>query len=149
MTGIGLEACAAEMQRRADPTPAVSAAVRRKRRARAIELDEVWAVVERGEFFAFGFRSATDWLVTTTGEGVGVCKSTIVLAERIQQMPVVRSAFADGAVSESNLRLLADAWHETIAEVFAGHEEMLCSWATRLPHRDFKIVLDTWRMHAD
>ena len=141
--------CVGEMSERAHPTPGVHAATRAMRRLRAEQLDEVDAVVNGASFYARGFRSPTDWLVVTTCEGVGFCKLTLHLADRIQRMPVVRAAFADGGLAESSLRLLAGAWCESIADVFARDEQMLCDWATAMPYADFKLVLDTWRMHAD
>ena len=141
--------CVEEMTERAHPTPGVDAATRQMRRLRAEQLDEVDAVVNGGAFYAKGFRSPTDWLVVTTCEGVGFCKLTLHLADRIQRMPIVRAAFAGGGLAESSLRLLAGAWAETIADVFERDEQMLCEWATAMPHADFKLVLDTWRMHAD
>ena len=140
---------AEELAERADPTPAVDAATRAMRRLRAEQLDEVDAVVNGGSFYAKGFRSPTDWLVVTTREGVGFCKLTLHLADRIQRMPIAETAFASGMLAESSLRLLAEAWSESVADVFARDEEMLCGWATSMPHADFKLVLDTWRMHAD
>lgn len=141
--------CVEEMAERADPTPAVDAATHSMRRLRAEQLDEVDAVVNGGSFYARGFRSPTDWLMVTTNEGVGSCKLTLHLADRIQRMPIVKATFASGVLAESSLRLLAGAWCESVAAVFARDEQMLCEWATSMPHADFKLVLDTWRMHAD
>lgn len=141
--------CVEEMSERADPTPAVDAATRAMRRHRSEQLDEVDAVVNGGSFYAKGFRSPTDWLMVTTREGVGFCKLTLHLADRIQRMPIVKAAFADGDLAESSLRLLAGAWTESVAPMFARDEQLLCGWATSMPHADFKMVLDTWRVHAD
>ena len=149
MTRAVFAECVEEMTERAHPTPAVDAATRQMRRLRAEQLDEVDAVVNGGSFYTRGFRSATDWLVVTTSEGVGFCKLTLHLADRIQRMPIVRAAFAGGGLAESSLRLLAGAWCESIVDVFERDEQMLCDWATGMPHADFKLVLDTWRMHAD
>ncbi|MGB3735804.1 MAG: DUF222 domain-containing protein, partial [Ilumatobacter sp.] len=149
MTRQAFATCVEEMAERADPTPAVDAATRAMRRLRATQLDEVDAVVNGASFYANGFRSATDWLMVTTREGVGFCKLTLHLADRLQRMPVVKAAFADGELAESSLRLLAGAWTESVADVFARDEQMLCGWGTSMPHADFKMVLDTWRMHAD
>ena len=33
--------------------------------------------------------------------------------------------------------------------MFGRDEQMLVGWALNLAHRDFKMVLDTWRVHAD
>ena len=149
METIAIADCVEELERRADPTPAVTAATRALRRHRAEQLDEVHTVVSRAEFFRLGYRSATDWLAVTTGEGVGHCRITLQLADRIQHMAIVKRSFAAGDIAESKLRLLTDAWCSEVAEAFAHDEQMLYGWAVRLPHRDFKLVLDTWRMHAD
>ncbi len=77
-------------------------------------------MVNGGSFYAKGFRSPTDWLMVTTREGVGFCKLTLHLADRIQRMPIVKAAFADGDLAESSLRLLAGAWTESVADVFAS-----------------------------
>ncbi len=146
--GVWIEGVA-ELSRYHAPTPDVAASTRLVRQARAAQLDEVGAAVDAGSFFSLGFRSPTDWLATTTREGVGACRVTLHLADRIRKMPVVRQAFGAGDLAESSLRLLADAWHVDVADVFARDEEMLCRWATTLCHKDFKFVLDTWRLHAD
>lgn len=142
--------CVEEAQRyAAGPTPEVTDAVRSRRRERSKELDAVWSVMEKGVYISSGFRSATDWLATTSNESIGQCKITIRLAVRIQNMPAVRAGFADGVLAESALRLLTEAWHADIANDFERDEPLLLRWATELPHRDFAMVLDTWRMHAD
>ena len=145
-----LEACAEEATAYfAGPAPEVADATRALRRMRAAQLDEIHRVVESGAYFRYQYRSATDWLASTTNESVGQCRLTLQLASRIQNMPIVKAAFADGDIAETALRLLGEAWDPSIAHVFARDEEMLCGWAIRLPNRDFKMVLDTWRTHAD
>ena len=141
--------CVAEMSRYHAPAPDVAASTRLVRQARAVQLDEVGTAVDAGAFFSLGFRSPTDWLATTTREGIGQCKITLHLADRIRHMPIIRGAFGAGDLAESALRLLADAWCESVADVFARDEELLCRWATTLSHKDFRFVLDTWVLHAD
>lgn len=141
--------CIDELSRYHGAGPDVAESTRLLRTVRAAQLDDVAAVVESGSFFGAGFRSPTDWLTTTTQEGVGPCKITLHLAERIRKMPIVRAAFGAGELAESALRLLADVWQPQMAEAFARDEEMLCGWATTLSHQDFRFVLDTWRIHAD
>jgi hypothetical protein len=142
-------ALARAVERISDPTPEVSDAVRRRRRARATEISEVATVIGSGRYASFGHRSPTNWLALVTGESIGHCKATVTVATRLRQMPQVAASFADGLLSESALRLLAEAWHCDIADVFARDEALLLQWATALPHADFKLVLDTWRLHAD
>ncbi len=105
--------------------------------------------VESASWVGGGFRSPAAWLAHLTGESFGQCKLTLHLAERLPHMPLVRAAFAAGELAESALRLLAVAWHPSIAEVFARDEEMLAAWAVQLPFDDFRKVLEAWRMHAD
>ncbi len=119
------------------------------RRSRAAQLDAVHAVVDSGRWHIHGFRSPHAWLTTTTSEAPGAVRTTLHLADRIQRMPIIKERFADGFLAESALRLLADAWHDDIADTFARDEELLAGWAMTLVHRDFKMVLQTWRLHAD
>jgi hypothetical protein len=130
-------------------TPAVDDVTRAMRRLRSEQLDEISRVVDTGSYFAAGHRTPTDWLTATTHESIGQCKVTLALAAGIQRMPIIKAAFGRGELAESALRLLTAAWHADIAEVFARDEELLLSWATQLPHRDFSMVLETWRLHAD
>ncbi|NND01441.1 MAG: DUF222 domain-containing protein [Acidimicrobiia bacterium] len=149
MTVLEIEACAKEMAAMAEPTPAVTAATRAIRRARAAQLDEVHAVISSGAFLRHGFRSPAAWLTDTTSESYGHCTTTVHLANRIQQMPLIRAAFATGDLAETAMRLLADTWCTDNADAFARDEQMLLGWATTLSARDLKMVLDTWRMHTD
>lgn len=134
----------AELSRYHAPTPDVAASTRLLRQARAAPLDEVGTALDTGTFYSLGSRSPTDWLATTTREGVGTCKITLHLADRIRKMPIVRGAFGAGDLAESALRLLAEAWHADVADAFARDESMLCGWAVGLSHKDFTFVLDTW-----
>ena len=83
MEVLELEACAAELAAASDPTPAVDAATRLMRQARAAQLDEIRSVVESGAYFTEGHRSPAAWLTTTTRESYGHCTQTISLAKRI------------------------------------------------------------------
>lgn len=51
-------------------------------------------MVDGGPLCAKGFRSPTERLMVATREGVGQCKQTFHLAERLQAMPIVKAAFA-------------------------------------------------------
>jgi hypothetical protein len=132
-----------------DPLDAADAATVAMRRARAAQLERVHQAVESGRWHIHGFRSPHAWLTTTSGEAPGACSLTLQLAERIQHMPIVKDRFTRGVLAESALRLLADTWHPDLADVFARDEQMLVGWASNLAHRDFKMVLSTWRLHAD
>ncbi len=133
----------------ADPLAVADAATVAMRRARAAQLDRVHDAVQSGRWHVHGFRSPHAWLTSTSGDAPGACSLTLQLADRIQHMPAVKDRFGRGELSESALRLLADAWRPDLADVFARDEQMLVGWALQLAHRDFKLVLATWRLHAD
>ena len=114
-----------------------------------MEFEEVAAVVERADFFSMGYRSPTDWLAATTRESIGHCRTTLAIALRLGDMPIVRAAFADGLIAETSLRILTEEWNPDIADVFSRDEKMLAGWACSLPQRDLRLVVDTWRLHAD
>lgn len=133
----------------ADPLAVADAATVAMRRARAAQLDRVHDAVQSGRWHVHGFRSPHAWLTSTSGDAPGACSLTLQLADRIQHMPAVKDRFVRGELSESALRLLADAWRPDLADVFARDEQMLVGWALQLAHRDFKLVLATWRLHAD
>jgi hypothetical protein len=149
MVVMEFEACAKELARAANPTPAVTSATRALWRFRAEQLTEIHAVVESGAYFVDGYRSPTARLADVTREGFGQCKGTLRLAERIVHMPLVQASFGNGTLSETALRLLTDSWAAHIADVFERDEAMLLRWATSLPAADLRLLLDTWRMHAD
>ncbi len=144
-----LEACAAELAAQSDSTSVVDAATRAVRQARAVQLDEIRAVVESGAYYVDGHRSPAAWLCDTTRDSYGHCTQTIALATRIEEMPLVQAAFAAGDLAETGLRLLTETWAPTNADEFARDETMLLGWATTLPAKDLSLLLDTWRMHVD
>ena len=131
------------------PVDAVDGSTRSLRRLRAAQLDEIHAAVDTRDWARAGYRSPSDWLVVTSREAYGQCRLSVHLAERIQHMPHVKTAFATGDLAESALRLLADTWTETNAAAFARDEQMLLGWALRLPHSDLRMLLDTWKRHTD
>lgn len=99
------------------------------RRARAAQLDRVHDVVRSGRWHVHGFRSPHAWLTSASADAPGACSLTLQLADRIQHMPAVKDHFGRGELSESALRLLADAWRPDLAEVFARDEQRLLGWA--------------------
>ena len=110
---------------RVDANDVVASTTRSLRGLRAEQLDLVHAAVSTGRWAGGSrFRSPTAWLVGATGESAGQCRVTLLLAERIQRMLLVKAAFAAGELSESALRQLADTWCEPISDAFAHDEPM-------------------------
>ena len=100
-----------------EPVDPVIAATCGVRRARVEQFDRVYAALVDKGWLRRGFRSPCGWLTAITGESAGVSATTLMFAERIQDMPVARDAFVAGSLSESGLRLLAEVWLADIADV--------------------------------
>ena len=134
---------------RVEGNDVVSSTTRSLRRVRAEQLNLVDDAVSSGRWCGGRFRSPTAWLVAATGESAGRCRVTLMLAERIQHMVLVKAAFAAGELAESALRQLVETWAEPVADAFRRDEEMLLRWAQRLSFDDLRVVLATWRIHVD
>ena len=143
------EECLTESVDTVAPVDVVDELTRSLRRLRAVQFDEVHTAIATKDWVRAGFRSAAEWLTVASREAFGQCRLTVHLAERIQHMPRVKTAFASGDLAESALRLLADTWSDTNADAFARDEAMLVGWALRLPHSDLRMLLDTWKRHTD
>src|SRR6188474_2646925 len=86
---------------RVDSNDVVASTTRSLRRVRAEQLDLVHAAVSSGRWAGGArFRSPTAWLIGATGESAGACRVTLMLADRIQRMLLVKAAFAAGELAE-------------------------------------------------
>jgi hypothetical protein len=95
-----------------------------------------------------GYGSTTAWLMALSGEPAAVCRSQIAVAESLQDMPETRAAFAAGVVSESRVRLLAQA-KEVAPEQFAEDEASLVAQAAAVPSQRLPQVFREWRRQTD
>ncbi len=142
-------ALAAAVERLSDPNPTVTAATRRRRIARARELEEIAQALDARRHRSGGHRSPTSWLAETTGESIGHCKATVTIVSRLPHLPGARAAFNDGELAEAALRVLAEGWSAAVAESYERDETMLVGWAQQFTFSDFKDLYDVWRAHAD
>jgi hypothetical protein len=95
-----------------------------------------------------GFRSTTEWLAVLTGEPVPVVRSQVAVAEALKQMPETKKAFAAGEVSESRVKVLAQA--QTLdPEQFARDEAALVAEVTAASSQHVPKVLATWKRNTD
>ena len=95
-----------------------------------------------------GFPSTTAWLAWVSGEHAGVCRSQIAVAEALEEMPETRAAFAAGVVSESRVRLLAQA-QALAPEQFAQDEASLLAQVAAAPSKRAPQVLAEWKRQTD
>jgi hypothetical protein len=95
-----------------------------------------------------GFGSTTAWLMVLSGDPAPVCRSRVAVAASLQEMPETKKAFASGEVSESRVRLLAQA-QALAPEQFAQDEAKLVAEAASVPARRLPQVLAVWKRNAD
>jgi len=95
-----------------------------------------------------GFGSTTAWLMAISGDPAAVCRSQIAVATALEEMPETRGAFAAGAVSESRVRLLAQA-QALAPEQFAKDEAALVAQAATVPSNRLPQVLEAWKRNTD
>jgi hypothetical protein len=118
--------------------------------ARADARRAAWvAEAERvGAARALGFRSTTEWLAALSGEPVPVVRSQIAVASALERMPETQKAFVAGEVSESRVRVLAQAQALCPAE-FARDEKQLVARVTAASSQQVPKVLAAWKRTAD
>jgi hypothetical protein len=95
-----------------------------------------------------GYSSTTAWLMAVSGDPGSVCRSQVAVAAALQEMPETQQAFAAGTVSESRVRLLAQA-QALAPEQFARDEALLVAQAATAPSKQLPQVLAEWRLRTD
>lgn len=114
--------------------------------ARRAEL--IREVERRGLARDEGLASTTAWLVAVSGEPAAVCRGRVAVAGALEMMPATREAFAAGEVSESRVKLLAQA-QGLAPEQFAEDEARLVAQAAVVTSGQFPKVLAGWRRSTD
>jgi hypothetical protein len=95
-----------------------------------------------------GYPSTTEWLMALSGEPASICRSKVAVAAALEEMPATREAFAAGEVSETRVRLLAQA-QALAPEQFTESETALLAQVTAAPTRQVPKVLAQWKRTAD
>jgi hypothetical protein len=118
------------------------------RRVDARRAELIAVADDRGIPAKRGFGSTTAWLMALSGEPAAVCRSRVGVATALEEMPETRKAFASGEVSESRVRLLAQA-QAVAPEQFAADEAKLVAEAAAVPSPRLPQVLLVWRRETD
>lgn len=121
-------------------------AVEAQAAARRAEL--IGEVERRGVAREEGFGSTTAWLMAVSGEPPAVCRSRVAVASALHAMPATREAFTAGEVSESRVKLLAQA-QGLAPDQFARDESRLVAQAAVVPSGQFPKMLAGWRRSTD
>ena len=95
-----------------------------------------------------GYRSTTEWLAALSGEPVPVVRSQIATASALGEMPATREAFAAGDLSESRVKVLAQA-QALAPEQFARDEKQLVAQVAAASPQQVPRVLAEWKRQAD
>lgn len=91
-----------------------------------------------------GAHSGATWLASHTHQPRGTAAAVIRLGRALRSMPLVAAAFADGQISATKARMLADA-AKVAPEHFARDEEMLLGHARNLRVDHLRRSLAFWR----
>ncbi len=110
-------------------------------------LDSIWlatlgAFDRSGEWEFDGATSAGAWVAAETLQDHSRAAAQVRLGRRLERLPLVAAALADGAISAEHARVLADA-----ADVpeFGDAEEVLVEQARSLRPADARRVVEHWR----
>ncbi|MCU0281446.1 MAG: 13E12 repeat family protein, partial [Acidimicrobiia bacterium] len=95
-----------------------------------------------------GYRTTTEWLAAISGEPVPVVRSQVAVAEALEQMPETKRAFTAGEVSESRVKMLAQA-QALAPDQFAQDEGQLVTAVADASAQQVPRVLATWKHEAD
>jgi hypothetical protein len=95
-----------------------------------------------------GYPSTTEWLMALSGEPAAVCRSKIAVAEALADMPGTRTAFAAGDLSESRVKVLAQA-QALCPEQFARDEAQLVAQVASASSQQVPKVLARWKQQTD
>jgi hypothetical protein len=107
------------------------------------------AVVDRHRTYERdGHLSTVSWLVDRFRLSRGRAAELVRLARALEHMPRTREAFADGEISSSAVRMLAEA-RTVQPEAFAQSEELLVQAARSLSVRQLAVAVGHWKQLAD
>jgi len=95
-----------------------------------------------------GYPTTTEWLMALSGEPAAACRSKVAVAEALEQMPETKKAFAAGDLSESRVKVLAQA-QALAPDQFAQDETTLVAQVAAAPSRQVPTVLATWKRSTD
>jgi hypothetical protein len=95
-----------------------------------------------------GYFSTTAWLMALSGDPAAVCRSRVAVATSLEDMPHTKAAFVAGEVSESRVRLLAQAQAVAPGQ-FASDEAQLVAEASSASSKELPERLAAWRRATD
>ncbi len=113
-----------------------------RRRFDALWLSTLAAFHHSGEWELDGATSAGAWVAAATLQDHARAHAQVRLGRRLEHLPVVSAALADGAVSMEHARVLADA--ADLPE-FGEAEEALVDHARSLRPAETRRVVEHWR----
>src|SRR6202034_3742023 len=107
----------------------------------AFEKSEQWA--------AEGAKSAASWISSRCRLPRAAVLRRVRLGRTLRHLPLVASAWRDGAIGEDAARAIASARRHRTEAAMARDEEMLLAQAKELGFEDFNRVLEYWKQLAD
>jgi hypothetical protein len=114
----------------------------------ALRLAKLASFERRGGHELEGHLSATAWLKHKGRLPGGTASQQVRTARALVHMPATRSAFLDGDIPYSAVRLLADSYRAH-PSTFSEHEQTLVDAARTLAARQFGTAVGYWRQALD
>lgn len=102
----------------------------------------------RGSFRRDGYLTAPAWLAHQFGVAAGTAKAQVKVAQALDQMPSVKSAFHSGDVGSSAVNVLVDA-REEHPEAFASQEQALLEAAQTRSVEELRAIVREWSLAVD
>lgn len=114
----------------------------------SVKLRFLHAFEQRGGHEIDGYVSVTSWLKDRCGFAGSAARARVRVSRALPHMPLTSAALADGDVSYTAVRLLADA-RDAHPDVFGEHEETLLEAARTLRIRGLRKAIAYWRQALD
>jgi len=119
-------------------------AQQQRRRWEAHEAGLIAEAEQRGLPRRRGFGSTTAWLTAMSGEPGSVCRRQVAVASALESMPETKAAFCAGEVSESKVRVLAQA-QALAPEQFAADEKILVDQVKTAAAQQAPRLVAAWK----
>jgi len=123
-------------------------AQQQRRRWEAHEAGLITEAERRGLPRRRGFGSTTAWLTAISGEPGSVCRRQVAVASALENMPATREAFCAGEVSESKVRVLAQA-QALAPEQFAADEKILVDQVKTASAQQAPRLVAAWKRQTN
>ena len=102
-----------------------------------------------GGWQATGARSATAWLVSTTGQRVKDAQTVLRRGRELRHLPRTGQAWLEGSITGAHVDVMISLRNPATVDALRRDEELLIAQARALPYAKFVRAVDYWRLLSD